>query len=119
MRVLICGGRNYADHAFFERVMNNLVSVLGPKLENLVVIHGGAAGADSMAARWAEMNGCAAEEYLADWSLHGRSAGYIRNSQMLKEGNPDLVIAFPGGNGTKNMVSISRKAGVPVKEFVQ
>jgi hypothetical protein len=32
---------------------------------------------------------------------------------MLEE-NPDLVVAFPGGSGTRNMVEIARKAGVTV-----
>lgn len=35
---------------------------------------------------------------------------------MLKEGKPDLVIAFPGGNGTKDMVTKARKAGIEVIE---
>ena len=32
-------------------------------------------------------------------------------------GNPDLVIAFPGGKGTAMMVDLARKAGVEVKIY--
>jgi UDP-N-acetylmuramoylalanine-D-glutamate ligase len=33
---------------------------------------------------------------------------------MLNEGKPDLVVAFPGGAGTENMVSLATKAGIEV-----
>jgi hypothetical protein len=54
------------------------------------------------------------ERYRADWAKHGRAAGPIRNKQMLEEGKPDLVVAFPGGQGTANMMSQVREAGVRV-----
>jgi hypothetical protein len=43
-------------------------------------------------------------------------AGPLRNYQMLEEGKPDLVVAFPGGGGTKDMVRRAVKAGVSVHE---
>jgi hypothetical protein len=36
---------------------------------------------------------------------------------MLAEGAPGLVVAFPGGKGTANMVRLSREAGVEVREI--
>ena len=33
---------------------------------------------------------------------------------MLAEGKPDLVVAFPGGAGTANMIEQARAAGVRV-----
>ncbi|MEM9912925.1 MAG: hypothetical protein AAF922_19365 [Pseudomonadota bacterium] len=44
----------------------------------------------------------------------GRAAGPIRNKEMLDEGCPDLVVAFPGGRGTANMVKQAQAAGVEV-----
>lgn len=38
----------------------------------------------------------------------------MRNRDMLLEGKPDLIVAFPGGNGTKHMVTIAAKAGKDV-----
>jgi hypothetical protein len=32
---------------------------------------------------------------------------------MLDQGKPDLVVAFPGGRGTANLVKQARAAGVP------
>jgi acyl-CoA synthetase (NDP forming) len=55
--------------------------------------------------------------FPANWKKHGKSAGPIRNQLMLDVGKPDLVIAFPGGSGTADMIRRARKAGVPVKEI--
>lgn len=108
MRVLVCGGRDYTNGRrlrFFLDMLEEPISVL---------IEGGARGADRLAKEWAEDRQVPVETYPADWDRHGRSAGYIRNQQMLKEGKPDLVVAFPGGRGTANMVALAQKAGVRV-----
>lgn len=112
MRVLVCGGRDFTD-----------VFLLADKLAKLhgerpisTIIHGGARGADSLAETWAAYNDIDVEMYPADWKKHGRSAGPLRNAQMLLEGKPDLVVAFPGGRGTADMVSRAKAAGVKVVE---
>lgn len=111
MKFLICGGRDFEDRPFFDRVMHNVTNYWGmPKL----VIHGMARGADTLADRWALDNGILVRGFPADWNRHGRAAGAIRNQQMLDEGRPDLVIAFPGGPGTADMVRRAQMVGVQV-----
>lgn len=78
-----------------------------------MLIHGAARGADTLAAEWAAARGVTAEAYPANWDLHGRSAGPIRNRRMLRKGKPDVVIAFPGGAGTADMIRQAKAAGVP------
>lgn len=63
---------------------------------------------------WAVVNWAQFEEYPADWKRYGMAAGPIRNRRMLKEGKPDIVIAFAGGRGTADMVRQAKAAGVPV-----
>lgn len=106
MRVLVCGGRDYKNRDRVDQVLNYL-----PK-KDLVIIQGNAPGADYLAKEWARENGVQCESYPADWQQYGRKAGYIRNKQMLEEGKPDLVIAFPGGAGTNMMTSLSMNAGI-------
>ena len=48
-----------------------------------------------------------------------RGAGPERNARMLAEGRPDLVVAFPGGTGTADMVRRAKAAGVRVVEVVE
>ena len=108
MRLLVCGGRGFADEPGFNRLMGTLIE------RPSVVIHGGARGADRMAGRWALNHGIPAEVYEADWDRDGKAAGPIRNARMLAEGKPDLVLALPGGRGTADMVAKAEAAGVPV-----
>jgi hypothetical protein len=81
-----------------------------------VIIHGAAPGADSIARLAAEDLGLRTEAHPADWARYGRrAAGPIRNQEMLDSGI-DLVIAFPGGRGTADMVRRARKAGITIRE---
>ena len=118
MRVLVCGGRNYTDKDHVGAVLGKLHdSGDGDNID--VIIHGGAAGADRLAGEWAYWMGITQQQYEADWDTHGSFAGPIRNKRMLDEGKPDLVIAFPGGRGTADMVKKARKAGVKVIEIAE
>ena len=99
-RVLVCGGRDYND---LQKIFDVLYYLDGPQHGRgpiTCVIHGAAIGADSLAALWAKKVGKQGLPYPADWEKHGKSAGPIRNAKMLREGKPDLVVAFPGGKGT-------------------
>lgn len=53
--------------------------------------------------------------FPADWEQHGRSAGILRNNDML-DTNPDLVIAFWDGKsrGTWHTINEARRRGIPV-----
>jgi hypothetical protein len=83
----------------------------------LTIIEGGARGADKLARQWAEDRGVPVATYPAEWDRHGVSAGPIRNRQMLEDGKPDMVLAFPGGKGTANMVEQAHRAGVLVVRY--
>lgn len=104
MRVLVCGGRNFTDYKRVCQVLDGLSTVY-------LIIHGGARGADSLAGRYAEERGIPVECYPARWKEEGKAAGVLRNQRMLAA-EPDIVIAFPGGKGTADMVRRAHKAGV-------
>jgi hypothetical protein len=110
MRVIVCGGRNYAE----ENVIRKRLATLRDEHPDAVVIHGAAPGADSWAGYVAGTLGLTVEVHPANWAKHGRAAGPIRNQEMLDSG-ADLVIAFPGGRGTKDMTTRAGDAGVPVE----
>lgn len=80
-----------------------------------LIIHGGANGADQLAGAFGEAFGIAVATFKADWS-RGKSGGPIRNQRMLDEAKPDMVLAFPGGTGTANMVKLAKEANVKVVE---
>lgn len=119
-RILVCGGREYNDRTHFFHFMDRVLEAIGgtgeaPK-RDVVIIHGAARGADTLADDYGRERGLRIIRYPADWKTHKRAAGPIRNRLMLTEGQPHVIVAFPGGNGTADMVSIGKKAGVPVYE---
>lgn len=109
MKVLVTGGRDYSD---WQKVYAVLDSIKDPVPS--VIIQGGARGADYLARDWANSRLIPLHTYKADWKKYGKAAGPIRNKIMLEQGNPDLVVAFPGGNGTKNMIEQARRANVKI-----
>ncbi len=114
VRVLVCGGRYYQDRGRVNAVLDKLHAE-GDGIE--VIIQGGARGADSIASDWADSHSVRNLQYDADWESNGTFAGPMRNKQMLVEGQPTLVIAFPGGKGTRNMMFQARDRGVKVIEI--
>jgi len=108
--VLVCGGRDFANYALLERVLDRRHGML----TFTRVVHGAARGADTMAGRWAAERGVPFVSYPANWETYGKRAGPLRNTEMLQLEKPDLVIAFPGGKGTADMVGKAHTAGVRV-----
>jgi hypothetical protein len=119
MKVLVCGPRDWTNRQLVYRVLDNQLAAIG--LDALTVISGCARGVDTFAIEWAELAGQDAEKYPAEWSIHGRAAGPIRNRRMLDEGKPDKVIAFGYAHrrsltvGTRDMVTRAERARVPVE----
>lgn len=114
MRVLVCGGRNYSDVKSVYAELDRIHA----RTPITCIIEGGERGADYLAARWsakARIDDHA--RFSAEWTTYGRAAGPIRNQKMLDEGKPDLVVAFPGGSGTADMVRRARAACVAVAEI--
>ena len=110
MKVLVCGGRKFFDKVLFRTAMHTIHQDTPIRL----IIHGGANGADWLAKYWAASNGIASKEYKADGAGQGRSAGPRRNAIMLEESEPDIVVAFPGGKGTADMVKKAEAKNVKV-----
>jgi len=104
-RVLICGGRDFSNLDLFNKVMQQVQPWLA---KDFCIINGFARGADRMAHIWAFDKGVPSLCVPANWNYYGSKAGSIRNEWMLEYCNPDLVIAFPGGSGTKNMILLAK-----------
>lgn len=115
MRVLICGDRNWTNYAMVKAA----ISYLNPDL----VIEGVASGADIMAEQVAKELQINYLGVPAKWYRYGRSAGPIRNREMLELGKPDLVIAFnnhiEASSGTADMLQQTEKKGIPYCLFTE
>ena len=124
MRIIVTGSRDFTDDDLVNEALSDLFERYIDHSE-FVLVHGGARGADTLASLWAshlKKYGVREEAHHADWGLHGRAAGPIRNKAMVDKG-ADLVVAFykagSGNVGTKNCVAQAVLAGIPVEEYTQ
>lgn len=120
--ISVCGGRYYTNKRFLFDTLTELYNSL-PKSTTLHVVEGGQSGADYFARQWVRM----ARKYKwrvrgttvgALWYKYGKSAGPIRNAEILDTYNPVLVLAFPGHKGTQNMIKQAKERGIKVKKTI-
>jgi predicted Rossmann-fold nucleotide-binding protein len=125
MKVVVGGGRTFGDErnpsggltdkAINERaLLKQTLDQIHRETPITLLIHGGAMGADHHAVQWAMERNVPRKEFPANW-LIGRQAGPIRNRRMIREGQPDLVVVFPGGTGTAHLTNEAKLASVPVQ----
>lgn len=110
-KVIIAGSRTFNDYGYLSKVC----ALLLRNCKNIVVISGGANGADKLAEKYAKENGYPVEKFIANWNERGRSAGYYRNLEMAK--NADALIAFWDGKskGTKMMIDIANEYNLKIR----
>lgn len=77
------------------------------------IISGGAAGADTLGARWAKEHEVKLTVFRPDWNRHGKAAGFIRNEDIVAAA--DMVLAIWDGfsNGTANSLCIAKRLKKP------
>ncbi len=119
--LLVCGSRRWADFPRLAEVLDKLIRPVCRPVYS-AVWHGGAGGADSLAARWAAALPCPlpVRVWPADWHRYGRAAGVRRSAEMLAAAPPgSLLVAFVPGRladsaGTAHTVRLARRRGLTV-----
>jgi hypothetical protein len=138
-RILITGSRSWPDP---QLLADTLMDAWHDATQNghpgIVIVHGGADGADTLARDWAEGHGLEHEQHDADWAgpcpgtcPHGHRkrrrdgtsycplAGHRRNQHMVDLG-ADLCIAFHHNNstGTADAIRRATAAGIPIRKVI-
>jgi hypothetical protein len=111
--VIIAGGRNVR----LNELQRNALARLLIRFPESTVMSGGASGADTDGVEVASGLGLEIHVEHADWTTYGRSAGIRRNAVLVKlalNRGRAVLIAFPGGRGTEDMVTRCRRAGLMV-----
>lgn len=113
MNIAIVGSRGYLNYeAVYNYVLNNF-------RDGDVLVSGGCPrGADYLAERAAGALGIKTLIFPADWNRLGKSAGFIRNADIVK--NADKLVAFWDGEsrGTQHVIGLANKAGIPVEIYI-
>ena len=103
MKTAIIGSRTFDNY----QLLKETIAPLNPT----EIVSGGAKGADSLGEQYAKENGIKTTIFLPDWKLHGKSAGFKRNVDIIS--NADVVVAFWDGvsKGTKHSIELAKKQG--------
>lgn len=122
LRIAVVGSRIFNEYNYLHRKLTDLlweiVDYWGDELPlEIIIVSGGARGADSIAEQWAKEWGYQTMIFSAEWDKYGKSAGYRRNQQIIDAS--DVVIAFWDGTskGTKHSIDIATKQGKPIFIF--
>ena len=113
MKLAIVGSRYYTDYEKFEKLVLNALSEWDEDIE--CIISGGAKGTDLMAEQFAKQFNIPLKIYNADWGKYGKSAGPIRNAQIVKDATH--LIAFPTENGKGTQDTIKKAKDIPIKIY--
>jgi len=108
IKLIIAGGR---DYTLTQEDYEKLDAI--PDVEE--IISGGAPGADAGGEMWAWNRDIALKIIRAEWHIHGRAAGPIRNKVMAEYA--DAVALFPGGRGTASMKREAQKADLVIYDY--
>lgn len=98
MKVAVVGSRTFNDYNKLKTTLDSIgISI---------IISGGAVGADSLAERYASDMNIPTIIFKPDWKTHGRSAGIIRNKDIVD--SCDILVAFWDGESRGTLNSIER-----------
>lgn len=116
MRVIIAGSRTLGLIAVSKALADC------PFAEDIdQVISGCATGVDMAGEEWAAFIGIPVKRFPANWDLHGKRAGFLRNKQMAGYAQ-GLVAVWDGkSRGTADMISQAKEHKIPyiyVRTFV-
>jgi hypothetical protein len=116
-KVLMFGDRNYKHRSAVRREMRKLIRRHGTA--NLLIIEGGAPGADTMAKNEAMIQDVHCADIKALWDTRHRAAGPQRNKVMLSL-EPNEGIGFHediegSSKGSKDMRDRLEEAGIKVR----
>lgn len=102
----IVGSRLFEDVGKFEDTVQEWIKKYG---RPTIVISGGAHGADEMAKKFAEKEKIEYCEFSPDWKTLGKSAGLIRNSQIVDACTHVLAFPMEGGKGTQDTIKKAKQ----------
>lgn len=131
-RILVSGSRTWRDPSVIRRQLDDATH--GVPAARITLVHGAAAGVDTVAARYATTRGWNVEAHHADWAaacrkdcardhrrVNGRgeycpAAGTYRNQAMVDTA-PDLLLAFLKDHsaGASDCLRRAKKAGIPIR----
>lgn len=110
MKLIVAGSRSITDYNIVRDCIEDVEF-----WDISEIISGDATGVDSLAEKFAHENGYKFTLFPADWSLHGKGAGFLRNEQMAQIGDYLLAIWDARSRGTQHMIQCMLNKNKPVR----
>lgn len=112
-RIIVAGSREFNDYPSLKKKLDHYLS--NTNKSEVEIMCGMARGADLLGKKYAEENGISVKEFPADWETYGKSAGYIRNSEMA-EYSTHLVLFWDGkSKGSKHMLDLAKQRNLNIR----
>lgn len=107
MRIGVIGSRSFNDFELMRKELDKIPNIT-------LIVSGGASGADILAERYAKNRRIPTKIFYPDWKKFGKRAGYLRNSDIVR--NSERIIAFWNGvsSGTRDSIKKATELGIPV-----
>lgn len=120
LRVIIAGSRSFNDYTLLKKEVIKALQLHNATRDNIIIISGGARGADILGERFANEFNIRITKFIPDWNGLGKRAGYVRNEEMAKYAVENdakgILIAFWDGisKGTNHMINLAKKHGLEI-----
>lgn len=113
---LVVGSRTFNDYDLLCNKLDHLLQ----NQDKIVIVSGGAKGADSLAERYAKEHNYELIIFPAKWDELGKRAGYVRNTEMhefISHFSKRGCVAFWDGKskGTKHNFDLAKKHNTTIK----
>jgi len=112
MKLAIVGSRGFDSYAYLSKTLEIYFSQIDE------IVSGGARGADSLGGRYAREHEIPLKEFIPDWNLYGKSAGFKRNEQIVDEATALAAYWDGQSHGTKHSINLARNLQKPVIIFL-
>lgn len=106
IRLIIAGSRDFNDSKLLEEEVLHFLEGSTGAVE---VLSGCAKGADTLGEELAKKFGLVCHKMPADWSTHGKAAGYKRNEAMADRATHCIVFWDGQSRGSKHMWDIATR----------
>lgn len=117
VKIIVAGSRVVTLRQHVEYAISRGLQLLGASIGEYELVVGGAQGVDFLAETWAKTHKIPYRLFPANWTEHGKKAGYMRNVEMGEYADALIAVWDGSSRGTKHMIDIMHKMGKPIAVF--
>ena len=113
LKIIIAGSRTFKDYEFLKKKCDDLIE----DRDNILIISGGAQGADLLGEKYAREKGFRIKRFMAKWERYGNRAGFMRNEEMAIFGDVVIIFNVDKSKGSTHMKKCAMRHGLVIKEY--